>query len=145
RGTDDSGKRTNWSEPRTFSIAEDAVQMPLPPREQLLKRIPDEHPRLFVRPEQLPQLRKLAKGRLRDAFTRLEARCDKLVANPPSTEEPPKYGPDVVSRSEQWRKIWWGNRTHTIAALEGAATLAFTRLINDNDEYGQLAKKILLE
>ena len=37
--------------------------------------------------------------------------------------------PEVVRNSEQWREIWWGNRTYTIRALDSAATLAFTRLL----------------
>ncbi len=145
RGSDGSGQPTDWSRRRAFSIPADAVQMPLPPRQELLARIPDQHPRLFVRPEDLPRLRELADGRLREEFQRLEARCEQLLARPPSTEEPPKYGPEVEYKSEEWRKIWWGNRTYTIAALDGAATLAFTRLINGNDAYGELAKRILLE
>ena len=41
--------------------------------------------------------------------------------------------------------IWWGYRTYTIAALDGAATLAFTRLVGGKEEYGQLARRILME
>lgn len=145
RGRAESGKKTNWSRSREFSIAADAVNLPLPPRDELLQRIPDQHPRLFVRPEDLPRLRELAQGRLREEFQALEDRCEQLLANPPPTEEPPKYGPDVKYKSEEWRKIWWGNRTYTIAALDGAATLAFTRQINGNDAYGELAKRILLD
>jgi hypothetical protein len=51
----------------------------------------------------------------------------------------------VTYKDEQWREIWWGNRLYTIAALDGAATLAFTRLVGGKDEYGQLAKRILLD
>ena len=47
--------------------------------------------------------------------------------------------------SPEWKKLWWGNRTYTIAALDGAATLAFTRLLGGKEEYGQLAKRILLD
>ncbi len=145
RGVNGSGERTNWSRSRSFSVTDDAVQMPLPPRQELLARIPDQHPRLFVRPEDLPRLRKLAQGSLQEEFQRLQDRCERILADPPSTEEPPKYGEDVEYKSERWREIWWGNRKHTIAALEGAATLAFTRLLNDNEEYGEAAKQILLQ
>jgi hypothetical protein len=36
-----------------FSVARDAAIMPLPERYELLARIPDTHPRLFVRPENM--------------------------------------------------------------------------------------------
>jgi len=145
RGKDEKGQYTNWSRPRTFTIAHDAVAMPLPARDELLSRIPKTHPRLFVRPENLKRLRKLARGEMKQEYDRLVKECERLLARPPSTEEPPKYPKDMVRGSEAWRKVWWGNRTYTIRALNGAATLAFTRLLGGKEEYGLEAKRILLE
>lgn len=145
RGRNKAGERTNWSRDRTFTIHENAALMPLPPREQLLARIPRAHPRLFIRPEDLPRLSALAQDSKRPEFEQLKAKCDRLLADPPDTNEPTKYGADVVRNSEEWREIWWGNRTYTIKALDGAATLAFTRLLGGSEEYGQLAKRILMD
>ncbi len=145
RGATKTGKRTNWSLVRSFSVSSAAVSKPLPPRAELLARIPKSHPRLFVRPEDIPRLRKLARGPLKAQYEKLVQQCDALLANPPLTKEPPKYGPNVVDNSDEWRKIWWGNRKYTIHALDGAATLAFTRLLDGNEEYGQLAKQILMD
>jgi len=145
RGKDSSGRYTRWSRPRTFRIPDQAVAMPLPGRAELLARIPKQHPRLFLRPEQLPQLRQLAKTTLKPQFDRLLKQCRRILAQPPSTEEPPKYPADIVRGSDPWREIWWGNRKRVIAALNSAATLAFTRLIGGPDEFGHEAKRILLE
>lgn len=145
RGVDEQGNQTNWSQTRTFTVAEKAVSMPMPSREQLLARIPKAHPRLFVRPDDLPRLRELAKGPMRDRFEALVARCEKLSADPPPTEEPKKYPATMVRGSKEWKAQWWGNRTYTIEALDGAATLAFTRLLGGKEKYGQLAKRILLD
>ncbi len=145
RGVNKEGGATNWSKERRFTVADDAVQMPLPARPQLLSRIPTSHPRLFVRPEEMPRLRELAQGPMKDSFANLVSRCEQLLANPPATEEPRKYPSDVQRSSPEWKKIWWGNRTYTIDALDGAATLAFTRLLGGKQEYGQLAKRILLD
>jgi len=145
RGVDDSGNTTNWSQSRKITIPERAAAMPMPPREELLRRIPKSHPRLFVRPEDVPRLRELAAGEMNDRFGKLVDRCEGLLKNPPPTDEPPKYPASVERLSEEWRKIWWGNRTYTIAALDGAATLAFTRLLGGKDEYGQLARRILTD
>lgn len=145
RGVDKDLGATGWSKERSFTIAEDAVPLPLPRRAELLSRIPVSHPRLFLRPEDVPRLRELAQGPMKDSYTDLVARCEKLMANPPPTEEPSKYPADVQRPSPEWKKLWWGNRTYTIDALDGAATLAFTRLIGGKQEYGQLAKRILLD
>ncbi len=145
RGRTADGSTTQWSRTRRFAIPSEAAVMPMPTRKELLGRLPKEHPRLFVRPEQAPELRRLAAGPMKDRFERLVAHCDKLVKNPPATAEPQKYPPECERKSEEWRTIWWGNRVYTINALEGAATLAFTRLLGGREEYGQLARRILLD
>jgi hypothetical protein len=145
RGVDPQGDHTAWSQTRTFRIADDAMALPMPPRAELLSRIPRSHPRLFVRPEDVPRLQELAQGPIRERFDELLARCEKLLADPPPTGEPKKYPDDMVSGSQEWKSLWWGNRTYTIAALDGAATLAFTRLLGGKEEYGRLAKRILLD
>ncbi|MHC4085472.1 MAG: DUF4962 domain-containing protein [Planctomycetota bacterium] len=145
RGKDERGRYTNFSKVRTFTIAQDAAIMPMPEREELLSRIPKTHPRLFVHPENLPRLRKMAQGQMKSQYDRLVRECDRLLKNPPPTKEPPKYPKDMVRGSEKWRKVWWGNRTYTIKALNGAAMLAFTRLLGGPEKYGAEAKRILLE
>ncbi|MEK7994224.1 MAG: DUF4962 domain-containing protein, partial [Planctomycetota bacterium] len=145
RGKDASGKYTDWSQARTFTIARDAVAMPLPSREELIARIPKTHPRLFMRPENLGRLRELAQGRMKPQYDEMVKECEKLLARPPATEEPPTYPKDMVRASDAWREMWWGNRTYTIRALNGAATLAFTRLLGGQERYGLEAKRILLE
>ena len=145
RFSHDDGSTSEWSRVREFTIAESASSLPLPIKDELLARIPEAHPRLFVRPEQIPELRKRAQGDLKDRFDELVKSSEKILANPPDTTEPPRYPEGMKRKSEGWRKMWWGNRTYTIKALNGAATLAFTRLIGGKDEYGQLAKDILLE
>jgi len=145
RGKDKNGRYTNWSQPRKFTIAGNAAVMPLPAHKDLIGRIPKSHPRLFMRPENLGRLRKLARGKMKQEYNKLVKECERLLARPPSTEEPSKYPKDIVRGSEHWREIWWGNRTYTIRALNGAATLAFTRLLGGQEKYGLEAKRILLE
>lgn len=145
RGVDAKNAKTHWSQPRRFTIEENAVSLPMPDRETLLGRIPKQHPRLFLRPEGLPQLREMAQGPLRKDFDTLVARCEKLLANPPPTDEPEKYPATMKRGSQEWKSLWWGNRTYTTAALDSSATLAFTRLLGGKEEYGQLAKRILMD
>jgi len=146
RFVDGRGDTSAWSRTRTFTVAVDAAEFPLPTRAELLSRIPDRHPRLFLRPEDLPRLRELARGRLAGQYKRLVAACEKLMADPPDTAEPPKYPADVDRRKtpDRWREIWWGNRTYTIRLLNGAATLGFTYRLGGHEPYGQLARKLLM-
>ena len=138
------GGRSQWSEVRSFTIPEDAVRFPMPEFGELIARVPDAHPRLFVRPEDLPRLRELAQGPLKPQYDALVAQCERIMADPPPTAEPEKYPEDMVRLSEEWRVLWWGNRTYTIAVLDSAATLAFTRLLGGNEAYGQKARELLM-
>ncbi len=136
---------SEWSDVRSFTIAENAREMPLPPKEELLTRLPDAHPRLFVRPEQIQELRRRAQTDLKPYYQDLVETSEELLKDPPPTKEPPRYPEGMERKSDEWREIWWGNRRYTINTLNGAATLAFTRLMGGKDEYGELAKRILLE
>ena len=145
RFRDAKGTASAWSKVRSFVASEDAVPFPLPGRGDLLARIPKRHPRLFVRPGQLPHLRQLAQGNLKERYEGLVQECEKLLKKPPPSAEPPLYPKGTTRLSEEWRAIWWGNRVYTIKVLNGAATLAFTRLLGGKQEYGQLAKRLLLD
>jgi len=145
RGHDRKGRTTAWSRTRAFRIDARASALPLPSRQELLARIPAKHPRLFLRPDDVEGLRALARGRLKREYRALKQTCEKLLRSPPPTEEPPKYPPGTARKSEAWRTIWWGNRTYTIRALNAAATLAFTRLLDGNEDYGRLARRLLLD
>jgi hypothetical protein len=142
---DRKGKTSPWSRKRAFTVAKEAKSFPLPAREELLSRIPKGHPRLFLRPEDLPPLRALAEGEKKASFHKLVQQCERLLRKPPPTEEPPKYPKGMVRKSEAWRKMWWGNRVYTIKVLDSAATLAFVTLMGGKDEYRDLAKRLLLE
>ena len=145
RGKDKKGQLTNWSRARTFTISDDAATMPLPARDELIERIPKNHPRLFMRPENLGRLREMAHGKMKREYDRLVRECERLISRPPATAEPPKYPEGTIRNSDPWREIWWGNRTYTTRALNSAATLAFTRLLGGQEKYGAEAKRILLE
>ncbi len=138
------GQQSSWSKVRHFTIPEDARAFPMPDREELISRIPKGHPRLFIRPEDIPRLRELAQGELKPVYDALVRECEEIMGDPPPTEEPPKYPEGTETLSESWREIWWGNRVYTIKVLNSAATLAFTRILGGKEEYGELARDLLM-
>lgn len=145
RAVDKAGLPSAWSTTRSFTINENAARMPMPTRSELCARVPDSHPRLFLRPEDLPRLRKQAQSDLSNEYKALVGRCQRLLRRPPPTTEPCKYPPGTKRGSEEWRELWWGNRVYTINVLDSAATLAFVRLLDGNEQYGQLARRLLLD
>ncbi|MDP6038754.1 MAG: DUF4962 domain-containing protein, partial [Candidatus Latescibacteria bacterium] len=135
---------SEWSSVRSFLIADDATEMPLPAKSDLLARIPTSHPRLFVRPKWIADFRTRTKGDLKSFYDALIRECDELVDDPPQTTEPPTYPKGMERGSDPWREIWWGNRRYAQRVLDGAATLAFTWLLDGNEQYGQLARQLLM-
>ncbi|MBU0474339.1 MAG: DUF4962 domain-containing protein [Bacteroidetes bacterium] len=145
RGVDSSGGKTDWSITRKFNINNNAVKMPMPSKEELIARVPKTHPRLFMRPEQLEDLRKKSKGEFKSKYDDLVSKCEELLKNPPPTEEPKKFPDSMVRYGYDWVIQWWGNRVYVINALDAAATLAFTYQIGGNKDYAKLAKQILID
>ena len=143
RGFDNKGNATRWSVARSFTVPNDARPMPLPERSELFQRIPEQHPRLFVRPERIEELRQLAQTTLATEYKELVKRCETLLQNPPDSSEPPLY--KAGRRTEAELDIWWGNRVHTINVLENAALLAFVWTLDGNEQYAALSKKLLLD
>lgn len=145
RAYDRAARPSAWSATRSFIVRPGAAEMPLPGRAELKSRVPREHPRLFLRPEHLPRLRELAKTTLADRYRALVARCERLLKEPPPTAEPKEYPPNMERRGEAWRELWWGNRVYTIQVLESAATLAFVHRLDGNEQYAQLARRLLMD
>jgi len=144
RFVDKNEKASAWSKPRPFRVGAGAPAFPMPPRKELIGRVPTKHPRLFVRPEGVAAMKRLAEGNLKDEYAALLKHCDGLLKKPPETKEPPKYPKDCERKSEEWRKIWWGNRTYTIRALGGAANLGFAWRLSGKQAYADLGKRLLL-
>ena len=144
RFLDEEGAPSSWSIARGFTIPGDAVAFPLPARADLFARIPEGHPRLFVRPEDLPRLRELAQGPLKERYDELVRRCEALIASPPSTADYQLYPEGMERLSPQWARIWRGARNYVERPLVGAATLGFVSRLNGDERYGQMARQLLM-
>lgn len=135
---------SEWSSVRSFTLPDQVIEMPLPDRASLLDRIPNSHPRLFIRSEDVADLRARKDSDLSEHYRALVAECEDLLADPVPTDEPPLYDDDMVRGSDPWREVWWGNRRYVQKTLNGAATLAFTWMLNGNESYAEEARRVLM-
>ena len=140
RFKDASGAVSEWSVARKVVVPETAVAFPMPTRVQQRDRVPKDHPRLFVRPEDLPKLRELAKGKEAEAFERLKRTADKYIAAGP-TAEPEKMGSAVDKNNAELVKYWWPNREQTMRACQEAEIIAFTYMLTREEKYKEAARK----
>lgn len=143
RFADASGALSTWSVARSVVVPPDAVVFPMPTRAQQRERVPQAHPRLFLRPEDVPGLRELARGREAKAFARLRAEADRLLATDP-TPEPEHLGSARDKENKELVKYWWSNRQQTEQACREAETLAFVYLLTGELKYGEAARRWVL-
>lgn len=146
------GETSTWSTLRSVVVPPEAKPFPMPTRAQQRERIPAGHPRLFLRPEDLPRLRKLALAP-KDAagkpppeaeeFAKLRAAADKIIAAGP-TPEPEHMGSARDKENAELVKYWWPNRMQTEKACMEAETIAFVYLITGEQKYAEAARKWIL-
>jgi hypothetical protein len=143
RFTAKDGEQSTWSLARRFTVPPDAVEFPMPTRVEQRARVPQSHPRLFMRPEELPRLRQLAQGREAKAFAALRVEADRCIAAGP-TPEPEHPGSARDKNNKELIKYWWPNRTQTEKACREAETIAFVYLITREPKYGAAARQWIL-
>ncbi len=143
RFTTARGELSTWSVRRSVAVPADAVEFPMPSRVQQSERVPQNHPRLFLRPEDLPQLRAAARGPEAAAFAKLRAEAEKLIRGTP-TPEPEHLGSARAKDNAELVKYWWPNREQTLKACQEAETLAFVYLITEEKPFGEAARRWIL-
>ncbi len=134
------GRESAWSRARSFVVPADATVFPQPTMEQLRQRIPQGHPRLFVRAEDLERLRTWAAGGGKEAYQRLLARADKLLTAEPTSEPAVRASASDPATNQ----FWWSNRVQTVRALQEAEVLSFVWRLTGESKYGERARRFTL-
>ena len=143
RFTTKGGQVSSWSVTRKVVVPKEAVDFPMPSRTEQRERVPAGHPRLFMRPEDLPRLRELANGREKDRFAKLRAEAERLAKSEP-TPEPTEMGSARDKKDEHAIRFWWPNREQTEKACTEAEMLAFVYLITGEKTFGEAAHRRVL-
>lgn len=146
RYTTTDGQISDWSSIRSFTVDENSTIFPMPTRQELLSRIPQKHPRLFLRPEDIEDYRELAHGRLSDRYETLVANADRRLENALDTSEPEEYPEGVTRRSNiaEYRHYRHAARRQAVNVCNGAASLAFVYLLTGDEKYAAEARRLLL-
>ena len=126
------------SEVFAFEIEPEAVVVEVPPASDWLKGFPAEHPRIYVRPEEVPALRSSAAGEEAQAWARLRESAEAVLAEPHEIDEPP-FLPDRSENyqkyHETWAPIMWNSRRF----VKGAETLGLAYLVSGEDVFARAA------
>ena len=143
RARDAQGVPTAWSRARRVEVPATVAVLPLPGRAEQRARVPAGHPRLLLRPEDLPRLRELVRGPEAPALAELRAAAERYLAAGP-TPEPPHKGSARDKTNAELIKYWWPNRVQVEQACTEAETLAFVYLLTGERRYGEGARRWLL-
>jgi hypothetical protein len=132
------GQRSGRSVTRSFVVTPQAAVFPRPSMEFVRSKLLAEHPRLFMRPEQVESLRRAAQGDLHDRWLKLKARADRYLTKE-LTPEPPPWT-DGKWNAPEWR----ANYAAVVSACDAAETMAFAYLISGDERYARRTREWLL-
>ncbi len=123
------------SEVFRFRVTKRAAVVQVPPAAQWLARLPDSHPRLYLRPEDTPALRH---GLTPEKWERLHAAAEIIVAQEHHIAEPPflpDRNLDYNAFFRAWSPVMWESRQF----VSGAQTLALAYLATGEVKYARAA------
>ncbi len=126
------------SEVFSFEITADAVVLEIPSTEEWFARLPADHPRLYVLPDEVEALRDSRHAERAEAWAALREAVDPLLEQSHDYPEPP-YLPDR-SRDYNaffttWAPILWTSRRF----VREAEMLAFAWLASGDERYARAA------
>lgn len=134
----DQGSLAGPSQVRSFIVEEGLPELPLPPTEVWLARIPTSHPRMFLRPEDVQALRERINVRAMSAvFTKGQLAARIGADLPPEPESPYATGALDI-------EVWQQGLDAMIPAFDTLEELAFLYLMHGGEEYAREGKRLLV-
>jgi hypothetical protein len=118
----------------SFVIEEKAVVLEVPAAAAWLDRLPTGHPRIYLRPEEIAEVRRAKQAE----WSALKASADAVLTEDHEITEPEFLPNKTLDYAAFW-KIWyptmWGSRRF----VKGAETLALAYVLSDDERYGRAA------
>jgi Domain of unknown function (DUF4962)/Heparinase II/III-like protein len=123
----------------SFWIPNETVEFPAPDFEVMLDHVPEEHPRLLMRPGELPGLRSAMQGALQEDWIYLTKRAEEAFDLPLETPDHEPEPWEDAARAEHWRK----NFTIARNTVYAGEVLAFCYMLSGEQQYLDGARRIL--
>ena len=135
RWANEAGAVDTWS----FTITADSVDIEVPVADSWIDKIPAQHPRLYLRPGDIEELRRSYRDEDEAPVVQsIVKEAQTLVGETHSMDEP-EYLPDRTldyeAFIEAFQRIMWGSRAFAL----GATHLALGWLITGEEDYGRAA------
>jgi hypothetical protein len=128
-----------WSAPTEFVVPKDAAKWPIPSWETLLARLPASHPRLWMRPEDVPSLKSKLQGLLKQPFAAWCKAAQRNVGKKLALENPPKAERTSDHRARTILQV--SSKMAAIHMMRPAGELAFLAMMTGRDDFAQEAKR----
>ncbi len=131
------------SETFEFQIAQDVVTLEVPAINHWLKKLPEGHPRMHIRPEEISDFQKSFKSDRKQELSLLVEEADSLLQQPHEYAEPeflPDRNLDYAKFWAVWGPTMWGTRRF----VKGAEVLGLAYLATGNKGYGRAACQRIL-
>lgn len=134
---------SDWSEIRQFRIKEDNVPFPVPPIEQLMSHVTNQHPRIWTNADTLSEFRGLSQTVGKAVYDTTLASVMATKNDPLPTE--PIFNPSNTDPDSQvWKDAYAALAKYSIAAAKSMQDAAFIYLITGSQDIGILAKDRLM-
>lgn len=135
------GKQSGWSQVRSFTIAQDATPFPQPTLIDLLGRLPQEHPKLFLRPETVLSFSQSIEKAMPGLLTQFIAHAEDQLKDPVVRDEPAPYPDGHRGVGKENVDLWRANQTIVRNAVDHAANLAFAYQLTGDPRFGEKARE----
>jgi hypothetical protein len=122
----------------SFEITPDAVVLEVPSAGEWLRRLPASHPRIYLRPEDVDELRQSRNGIRAQQWAQLKAIADEVLDEKHEIAEPP-FLPDPHADYEAWYEVWGGILWNSRRFVRGAEILALAWLAGGDEQYARAA------
>jgi len=139
------GSQSNWSTVRKFYIRPDAVVYTLPDADTLLERVPEGHPRIWLKPEELTEFRgyKDTSEGAKEVYDWVMAKAKKYADENIIEKEPERK--TSFATYEEEAQYYHNLNNICLSNLDRAFVCGYAYLISGDEYLGDYAKRAMLE